>query len=973
MSTFKRKSILIISALVVFLLILCAAGFGVWRYKKYQLNAPYELARQSQEFLDSGEYSRARACMEEALTFQPDNKEFLWNMAVISKEMNKISDTQAYAMRAWQLGKCEKEVFYALIAACGLDEIDARVKYGEELLKDIVDEQSGKELRGDLYVMQGLHEEAIAYYQKLYAQFPTPGVASKIASELVSLKKAPDALAFLQQVMNDNGLDEKGYIALCRLSIFDNPQSSLDSIIEHAQAQGEYNQELQYQYGVLRNILGDPSKADNIFSDILSGGLVLEPSREREIRLLLGLNAFTRKDSKALSELLSSVTGDDAAIEGERKLYQILIEAVDGAPLNQVVSEFELVSRLIPGELVVNVLKARFDTASGKPLKALEFYGSIQDPLYKLWPEIVVNSTVALMKSGEPRKALQYIASYHKTRGAFTVQTALLQRNLLAELNEKEQAEKVQEVVEKAKPENVNLKLQGGLLAIHNGDVDKGIGVLKKLEEQNRGNSQVRWTYAATLLRMGKAKEAIEFLDTVELDGRLLALKAEALTVDGNMGEAKQVYLDGIKRFQTEELYRSYCNYLIRQNYPEEANEFLTESARLYPDSTWPLRSLAVYKFRNGDIASARALAEKAQVIDSESLEIASLLSEVYMNLKLFDEAVELCDKVISGQEKTDRAKAIKGMCLVGVKQFDKALVLLEQCVMAFPQSLKLSMSYVQCLLALKKPEQALSQTRMLYEKFPKVAVVVNSHVTALRYTNNIDDALEIVEKSVSILSQKDYALQKSSLLVQQGQPDAAIKTLQAGGDDISVSRALLYLELKYGDFDKALTKSDKVQLSVSNWRRLANDAQRNSNFTRASICYKKALELDGKHPVILNNYAWSAWKATGRVNDELLESSRKAATLLSDNVAVLDTYAQLLLEAKKYDTCIAHLRLQASNSRADSRLLYWLGVAYEKSGKSAKAVKVYQTALKKQKLKGAWIIDINESELKSKIDYLTN
>ena len=971
MSTLKRKSILIFSGLAVFLLLLCAAGFGVWRYKTHQLNAPYELASQTQLFIDSGEYDRARTCMEEALIFQPDNKNFLWNMALISKYMGITSDVQSYAMRAWQQGKYEKEVFYTLIDVCGLDEIDVRVKYGEELLEDVVDEQLAEELRGDLYVMQRLYEKALVAYQKLYTKSPTPTVATKIAKELIKLKKAPDALVFLQQVMNDKGLDEKGYIALCRLLIFDTPQADLELVIDHARAQGQYNQDLQFQFGILMTILGESIASEKIFKEILKADFELEPGRERKIRLLLGLNAFTKKDNKALVELLSSVTGDDASIEGEAKLYQILIEAIDGLPLNQVITRFELVSRLIPGEFVVNVLKARFDAASGKPLKALDFYGSIKDPLYKLWPEVVINSTIALRKSGEPRKALQYIASYHKTRGAFTVRTALLQRNLLVELNENDKADQVQGLVEESVPGNINVKLQGGLLVIRNGDVDKGLDILKKLVEENGEDIRVSWTYAASLLRRGKVKEAIEFLETIELDSRLLALKAEAYTIDGNKAEANQLYLEGLKRFPVEGLHKSYCNFLIQENYPEKGFKELKKSQLIYPESTWPLKSLAVYNFNKGEVHKARSLAEKAQILEPESLDIASLLSEIYFNLQLFDKANKLCDLVIDGQEKNDKAKAIKAMCLVGLKQFDKALLLLEDSIKSFPQSLKLSMSYVQCLLASKKPDKALTQTMQLYEKFPKVSMVVNFHLTALRLTHNIDDALKIIEGSRLVLTQKDYALQKTSFLILQEQSDAAIKTLQAGGDDPSVSRALLYLELKYGDFDKAFKKTDKIQLSVSKWRQLAHEAEKKSNFTRASSCYKKALELDGKHPVILNNYAWSTWKATGRVDDKILESSRKAAALLSDNISILDTYAQLLLEAKKYNICIDQLRLQASNSNADSRLLYWLGVAYEKTGQNRKAVKVYTNALEKQQ-NGDWIIAVEESELKDKIASLT-
>jgi tetratricopeptide (TPR) repeat protein len=96
---------------------------------------------------------------------------------------------------------------------------------------------------------------------------------------------------------------------------------------------------------------------------------------------------------------------------------------------------------------------------------------------------------------------------------------------------------------------------------------------------------------------------------------------------------------------------------------------------------------------------------------------------------------------------------------------------------------------------------------------------------------------------------------------------------------------------------------------------------------------------------VLLNNNAWTIMTAGTEDLSGALTMVKKAYEMASNNLNIIDTYASILLEIKKYKECIALLE---GNSEAitQKRLLCHIAQAYKKLKNKNKARRYYEDAL---------------------------
>ncbi|NQZ57510.1 MAG: tetratricopeptide repeat protein, partial [Lentisphaeraceae bacterium] len=672
----KRKTLIILAILGFIFIGLSVTAVIVWRkIKDDRINKPGILFSEAIELFKKGELKRSEVFLKEALHVQPNNKDMHWVIAQVYRGLKNTNNAQTHALKAWKLGLKDKQTLYFLVQGCGLDTLKAKIKYGRDLIKEIPEEDTRLDLQGDMHIALSEFKEGLDIFQGLYKQKATPELTSKIAHALTVLKRNEDAMTILRDAMKKNLLGEQSYTLLSSMIFIDKPnQKEIAKLFTHAKANGLYKENLAYHDALLKTITGQLVEANKILTaNILNDDKKVHKSSHLS-RLLLGFNAFTANDIKTLESLIEWSAGDGGDLEGERLLYKSLIAANKKESPAKLKKSFDIIRKLLPKNFVIELLYARLETTTGAPLKALEFHKGIKNPLYHIWPVMVLDRVTALQSSDRQKEALSYLMSYHNKRKSFTLQTAIKQRDLFIQLKHLEAAQEVQKFLEKTYPKSVAIKVQGALLKLQNGNIEDAEKALKGLTTNNKNNPKFTNLYASFLVHQNKFKESLTFLSEKEITSDNENLKASAHRGLKEYGDAEAVYLKAIKELPSEKIFQSYGSFLIQQNRAKEARVQFNKAHSLYPRATWPLISLAALDFHEGKFHEALDKAQHAKDINNSPLLTGPLLAEIHYRLRDLKSSLKEAEAVLRLKPQHHSATMLKGMCLLLLNQKYHAL-----------------------------------------------------------------------------------------------------------------------------------------------------------------------------------------------------------------------------------------------------------------------------------------------------------
>ena len=220
---------------------------------------------------------------------------------------------------------------------------------------------------------------------------------------------------------------------------------------------------------------------------------------------------------------------------------------------------------------------------------------------------------------------------------------------------------------------------------------------------------------------------------------------------------------------------------------------------------------------------------------------------------------------------------------------------------------------------------------------------------------------------------------------------DQAIKwcneKLQTDPDSIAVNLSMFNIYLIPGEYNKALKYIDRcIELTADNDQfnatykmNKANALQMayaktsdNSYLDKAVNEYESLLQKQPMNLAVLNNLAYILAETKTNV-DKALEYAKKAYEALPNNPNVLDTYGYVLLMNEKYEQAdeILQMALQLfeqSSVTAPAEVYEHIGMAKEKLGQNADAVKAYQQAIEIQ----STLSQQKKLELKNAIERLS-
>jgi predicted Zn-dependent protease len=352
------------------------------------------------------------------------------------------------------------------------------------------------------------------------------------------------------------------------------------------------------------------------------------------------------------------------------------------------------------------------------------------------------------------------------------------------------------------------------------------------------------------------------------------------------------------------------------------------------------------------------------------------------------------------------------------INNFDKASVFYSNLPHSFIWSPQIMTEYATVLFNIGKIDDALFKVNTLHsnkiytkkslELFRDIALQKNmvdkseiaQKILSTKYSDDITiqwynflfaikkekiDSAEIILTHLLNKYPKDetFILAKYNLMLKRGKYKEMISELPKSSLSPAASASLLSKAwLQSGDTVKAIdalktaqAKSPKnIDYPLELARLYSNrmqfdDAQ--STYKNILVQFKGVLEKDSiRKAAILNNYAWSLFTESTPDIKSALEKIKEAYQLSSSNSNILDTYINILLKSKDYKECIKILNSNALTSK-DKTLMYYLAQAYDLSGDSKQAIRVYSEMLS-AKVSSELPLNIPDTSIRNRINQLS-
>lgn len=247
------------------------------------------------------------------------------------------------------------------------------------------------------------------------------------------------------------------------------------------------------------------------------------------------------------------------------------------------------------------------------------------------------------------------------------------------------------------------------------------------------------------------------------------------------------------------------------------------------------------------------------------------------------------------------------------------------------------------------KIDSALVLLNGLTEKYPKEVQFKTAKISALILKERYDEALSLCH-SGNIPPDQVIPLE-TQILRKQGKDAEALKRIEdALKDNRTIQRLVMYAEILM-----QMNKNDK-----------------------AAEIYEEILDSrksDAKEgpadAIIYNNMAWAMLQSQNPSKKLVLNAAKRAYTILPSSVNIIDTYIEALVKFGEFKECIKILE-NAKVAQEEPRLLFQLGLAYEKTKDLNKAVRSFKDAAAlMDSTKGTLKMEISKGRIEQHINTL--
>ena len=619
----KKRNVIIILLLLI-LSLSGAVGWFLLKGSKVSAQELYELALENKA---KGKVLEAKKLLYEAEKKSVADPELVWAIANYEAETGNSSQAQSYALKAWKLGKQDKECFLALLHNSGLPTVELQVEYGRKLLNEIQSDVLKKELEADMHFGLKEYDLALELFKSLYKENPDKRMAVKIAYVLSIIGKSLEAIEFLENSETALGMDGQGYSLLATLNFLSNKIEPLKDLFKKADSVGIKDEEYLYKQALILTMLNEFGDAIKVLNKILK---ISETALLSQARILYSYNLKNLEDVDKITALLESIRDIDSAVgEGERLFYEMLIALESNEiPLEQINENLKKASRLLGTNFIVGLVNARLSSDLGKFDQALDFYQTYNEPLAKNWGRLTTDKAYALKGNGDDIEAIKMLESYHINNGQFSLESLLLLRDLYLEQSKFKQALKVHSILERLLPAELSLKIFRASIYMLSGSVDKAVNSLESLYENvgDEKKSEVKHALVKMYLSVASYTKVLEETQGIQ---SLELIRAQALTALGQLAEAKTIYERAYQLNKSSDISKKYVFFLLSIGSQDQALKVIEESKAEEVNTGWIALAHASMNLANGELAEATKNLKIANLDEQLALHCLYLESEI--------------------------------------------------------------------------------------------------------------------------------------------------------------------------------------------------------------------------------------------------------------------------------------------------------------------------------------------------------
>lgn len=311
----------------------------------------------------------------------------------------------------------------------------------------------------------------------------------------------------------------------------------------------------------------------------------------------------------------------------------------------------------------------------------------------------------------------------------------------------------------------------------------------------------------------------------------------------------------------------------------------------------------------------------RRNIIDSAAERLAALnipdtywqpdfaMASLYMRQKNYDRAIQLTEKILERQSEIKLVKDLAAQAhqalafeAYGKKDITSTKSHLVTAAGLAPDN----MAYVANLIKVELEADNVEGAQALLGKFgeSKSDQATRAYLQGkiFEHQSQMPEALSAYRESWQH-SPTDFSAQ------------AVFDTLRKSGQD---AKATLFLD----DWQNVLPGSSQPLIFK------AMQAQTQNDNPSAKAYYLKALELNQKQPVVLNNLAWIVQPESA---DQAVEYARRAYELAPESAAIIDTLGWMLVEANRIEEGLSYLERAGEQAPGDAEIKTHINTANER------------------------------------------
>lgn len=375
-------------------------------------------------------------------------------------------------------------------------------------------------------------------------------------------------------------------------------------------------------------------------------------------------------------------------------------------------------------------------------------------------------------------------------------------------------------------PSSISLKIRKAQVLMHEGKLEKCLGLLRLVEKVESNNPEIYLTKGATMVLMGEIEKAVEAFD-----------KALAMPLD-DLDET--LYNIGISLGQAGET--------------KLAITYLEKAREINPGNEIVLYELGYYYDRGAQFGKSIDAYNQYLDIDPFNHSVWYNIGITYNRLEMYDKAIEAYDYALALNEDFLHAHFNKANALANNSQFDEAIECYEEYLEIDDKNDDAYCYLAECYLNIDSYEEAMSN----YQK----AIGLNEENSSAWYGSGLimwsegelPKAAAFFKKAISLEEDNpDFWSMYAKVNAEMGELEQAIESFEMATtlDQENIDNWLSYSEMYYdlGNTDKAieiLKSAAKVNKSSAflNYRLTAYLLCKNEEL-EAVLHLEKALKID--------------------------------------------------------------------------------------------------------------------------------